>query len=82
LERDRDWGLPTPGLPKQQGENVQTLRALENFRISGAPLRHYPELIQALAMVKMAAARANHECKQFSSEVQAVCCRIIGRDLE
>jgi aspartate ammonia-lyase len=50
---------------------VQTLRALENFKISGVPLRHYPELVQALGMVKMAAARANHECGQFSSEILA-----------
>ena len=33
------------------------------------PLSHYPELIQALAMVKLAAARANHECGQFSQEI-------------
>ena len=48
---------------------VQTLRALENFKISGVPLCHYPELIQALGMVKMAAARANHESGQFTPEI-------------
>src|SRR6516225_5831670 len=48
---------------------VQTLRALENFKISGVPLCHYPELVQALAMVKMAAAQANRECGQLSSEI-------------
>ena len=50
---------------------VQTLRALENFKISGVPLCHYPELIQALGMVKMAAARANHESGQFNPEILA-----------
>jgi aspartate ammonia-lyase len=40
---------------------VQTARAMQNFRISGVPIGHYPELIRALAMVKLAAARANHE---------------------
>ena len=35
---------------------VQTLRGLENFHISGVPLAHYPELVEAFAMVKMAAA--------------------------
>jgi aspartate ammonia-lyase len=48
---------------------VQTLRALENFKISGVPLCHYPELVQALGMVKMAAARANFESGQFSAEI-------------
>ncbi len=40
---------------------VQTLRALENFNISGVTLQFHPTLIQSLAMVKMAAARANSE---------------------
>ncbi|HSA54436.1 MAG TPA: aspartate ammonia-lyase [Gemmatimonadaceae bacterium] len=38
---------------------VQTLRALENFPITGTPLREFPSLIEALAAVKEAAARAN-----------------------
>jgi aspartate ammonia-lyase len=40
---------------------VQTLRALENFPITGIPLREFPVLIEALAAVKEAAARTNHE---------------------
>ncbi|MHB1263700.1 MAG: aspartate ammonia-lyase [Gemmatimonadaceae bacterium] len=40
---------------------VQTLRALENFPITGTPLREFPELIVALAAVKSAAARANEQ---------------------
>jgi aspartate ammonia-lyase len=38
---------------------VQTLRALENFPITGVPLREFPRLIEALAAVKEAAAQAN-----------------------
>src|SRR3982074_209457 len=34
---------------------VQTLRALENFAITGVPLREFPALIDALAAVKEAA---------------------------
>src|SRR5262245_21443750 len=41
---------------------VQSARAMENFAISGVKLHLYPDLIVGLAMVKMAAARANHEC--------------------
>ncbi len=40
---------------------VQTLRALENFPITGVALREFPSLIDALAAVKEAAARANAE---------------------
>ena len=38
---------------------IQTLRALENFPITGIPLREFPALVEALAAVKEAAALAN-----------------------
>lgn len=41
---------------------VQSARAMENFAISGVKLHLYPDLIKGLAMVKLAAARANHDC--------------------
>jgi len=66
VERDLLGNKEVPG---DAYYGVQTLRAIENFKISGVPICHYPELIQALGMVKMAAARANHECGQFTSEV-------------
>jgi aspartate ammonia-lyase len=40
---------------------IQTLRGIENFNISGITLNFYPLLINSLAMVKMAAAKANYE---------------------
>ncbi len=48
-------------VPHEVHYGIQTLRALENFNISGVTLNFFPVLIQALAMVKMAAARANHD---------------------
>ena len=36
---------------------VQTLRALENFNISGQPINTFPHLVAALGIVKMAAAK-------------------------
>ncbi|HKU85188.1 MAG TPA: aspartate ammonia-lyase [Casimicrobiaceae bacterium] len=39
---------------------VHTLRAVENFPISGNPISIYPDLIRALACIKEAAALANH----------------------
>jgi aspartate ammonia-lyase len=40
---------------------IQTLRALENFPITGVAIREFPSLIEALATVKAAAALANVE---------------------
>src|SRR6202048_3298683 len=40
---------------------VHTLRAIENFSISGTPISIYPDLIAALASIKLAAARSNQK---------------------
>lgn len=48
-------------VPHEYYYGVQTLRALENFNISGVTLNFYPLLIESLAMVKKAAALANCE---------------------
>jgi aspartate ammonia-lyase len=58
-------------VPADAYYGVQTARALENFHISGVELRLYPDLIRGLAMVKLAAARANVDCGVFSREVLA-----------
>ena len=49
-------------VPAEAYYGIQTARAMENFDITRVPIRQYPELIKALAMTKMAAARANHDC--------------------
>ena len=38
---------------------IQTLRAVQNFPITGTPVSHFPAMVRALALVKQAAARAN-----------------------
>ena len=38
---------------------IHSQRAVENFPITGVPVGHFPELVRALALVKLAAARAN-----------------------
>ena len=43
-------------VPADARYGVQTLRAVENFPITGIRLAHFPQLIRALAMVKQAAA--------------------------
>ncbi len=40
---------------------IQTLRATENFPITAISINHFPDLIVALAQVKLAAAKANHD---------------------
>src|SRR6187455_3203973 len=47
---------------------VQTMRALENFQVSGVKTNFYPDYVRAYAMVKMAAARANTEVGRMSKE--------------
>ncbi len=48
-------------LPADAYYGVHTLRALENFPITGTPISIYPDLVGALACVKQAAALANNE---------------------
>jgi aspartate ammonia-lyase len=72
-------------IPADAYYGVQTARGLENFHISGVPLNHYPEFIRALAMVKLAAARANFDCGQFKRDVltgiEGACAEIIDGKL-
>jgi len=48
-------------VPAHAYYGVHTLRALENFPITGTAISIYPELVTALACVKQAAALANNE---------------------
>ena len=48
-------------VPADAYYGVHTLRALENFAITGTPISIYPDLVNALACVKQAAAIANSE---------------------
>jgi aspartate ammonia-lyase len=48
-------------VPADAYYGVHTLRALENFPITGTPISIYPDLVAALACVKQAAALANAE---------------------
>jgi aspartate ammonia-lyase len=48
-------------VPAQAYYGVHTLRAVENFPITGTSISIYPDLIAALACIKEAAARANQD---------------------
>jgi aspartate ammonia-lyase len=56
-------------IPDEALYGVQTLRALENFPITGVALREFPTLVEALACVKEAAALANAELGLLTPEV-------------
>ncbi|UTW10155.1 aspartate ammonia-lyase [Marinobacterium rhizophilum] len=81
LEKDLLGELP---VPVEAYYGIQTLRACNNFALSGVTLAHFPRLINALAMVKQAAAQANAELGQLAPEkaraIQAATQAIIGGD--
>lgn len=58
-------------IPADAYYGVQTARALENFQISGIPINHYPGFIQAWAIVKLAAARANTDVGAMNKDTLA-----------
>jgi aspartate ammonia-lyase len=60
--------LGTKAVPGDAYYGIQTLRALENFQISGVTINHYPGFVEAWAIVKLAAARANTEVGAMKPE--------------
>ncbi len=69
-------------VPYEYYYGVQTLRAIENFNISGVTLNFFPEIIKGLAYVKMAAAKANCDLgildKEVCDAIVAACNEIIN----
>jgi aspartate ammonia-lyase len=61
-------------IPEQAYYGVQTLRAMENFPISGIYVKNFEHMIEGLAFVKKAAAVANHELGVLDEEeMKAIC---------
>jgi len=58
-------------IPSDAYYGVQTARALENFKISGVLINHYPGFVEAWAIVKLAAARANTDVGAMKPETLA-----------
>ncbi|RKY51029.1 MAG: aspartate ammonia-lyase [Candidatus Neomarinimicrobiota bacterium] len=56
-------------VPEEALYGIQTLRALENFPISRIGISKVPALVKSLAMVKKAAAMANHELGKLDESV-------------
>ncbi len=72
-------------VPHEYYYGIQTLRAMENFNISGITLNFFPVLIEAFASVKMAAAYANHELgildKVIKDGIEKACIEIKNKRL-
>lgn len=56
-------------VPAEAYYGVQTVRALENFQITGIPFSHFTRLVQAVACIKKAAAMANAELGLLSDDI-------------
>lgn len=60
--------LGEKSIPADAYYGVQTARAVENFKISGVLINHYPGFVEAWALVKLAAARANTDVGAMKPE--------------
>ena len=63
LTRTEEDLLGTREVPEDAYWGIHTLRATENYRISGRTINEAPELIRAIAEVKKACAMANMQLK-------------------
>lgn len=62
-------------IPADAYYGVHTLRAMENFPITGIPVSRYPSFIQAFAKIKKAAALANKDLGTVKPEVADAICQ-------
>ncbi|MCR5890115.1 aspartate ammonia-lyase [Hymenobacter sp. J193] len=73
-------------IPQDAYYGIQTLRAIENFRITGIPLKSEPLFVQALAYVKKAAALANQELGVLDATIAGgiarACDRVISGEFD
>ncbi|TLS17657.1 aspartate ammonia-lyase [Azospira sp. APE16] len=72
-------------VPAEAYYGVHTLRAVENFPITGTPISIYPDLIRALAQIKLAAAKANQQLglleAPLAQAIVAACQEVIAGKL-
>lgn len=72
-------------VPAEQYYGIQTLRAVENFDITGIPISHYPRLVHSLAYIKKAAALTNLDLgllpEQIARAIAKACDDILHGEL-
>src|SRR3954468_19478966 len=76
MRREHDL-LGEADVPGSAYWGIHSQRAVANFPITGVPVGHFPELVRALALVKLAAARANRRLGYLPSAkaaaIEAAC---------
>lgn len=72
-------------VPADRYYGIHTLRALENYDITGIPISHYPLFIESLAIIKKAAACANRDLEllapEYADAIVKACDEIIAGQL-
>ena len=61
-------------IPDEMYFGIQTMRAVENYQISGVRLSHFPNFVNALALCKKACAQANSELGHVAEDKAAAIC--------
>lgn len=73
-------------IPQDVYYGIQTLRAIENFHITGIPLKVEPIFVQALGYVKKGAAMANRDLgvldKNIAEHIIKACDRVIAGEFD
>ena len=65
MRKEKDL-LGELSVPQDAYYGIQTRRACQNFDLSGIPIKHFPELVNALALVKLACAKTNNQLGHLS----------------
>lgn len=82
MNRIEHDGLGEKQIPNDLYYGVQTIRAIENFYITGTKMSERPKIIRALAAVKQAAAIANMElgllAKNLGEAIVSACQEVIS----
>ena len=74
--------LGSKAVPADALYGVQTVRAIENFNISGHLMSEYPNFIKGMAITKKAAAIANYEVGMISLQQRDAICTACDELLE
>ncbi len=72
LTRSEHDLLGNRNVPKQALWGVHTLRAIENFAITGIRLDHFPPFIEALAIIKQSCATVNSDLGYLKPDIAEV----------
>ena len=81
MRREHDC-LGEMDLPDDVYYGVQTLRAFQNFPISGMPVVRFPLYIDRLARIKRAAAKANKDSGALRPEISEAISEAVGKVLK